>query len=167
MIAHAPLSHAVIDDYDEAIVVAGGRNFNDYNKFVECLEPYLLQEFPTSSVIFISGKAKDGPDSMIIRWCRENGRAWTEFPADWDDLTVPGAVVRINRFGKPYNAAAGHHRNRVMAEHATRVVCFWDGHSRGTKNMIDEANRCQIEPKIFLVDPDRKVSNEQVFRQAG
>ncbi|WP_062634323.1 SLOG family protein [Caballeronia arationis] len=165
MIEHCALSHAAIGDFGEAIVVAGGRNFNDYAQFVDCLEAYLCMELPTARPIFISGKASRGPDSMIIRWCRENGRAWTEFPADWDDLTVPGAVIRINRRGKRYNAAAGHFRNRLMAQHATHVVCFWDGRSPGTRNMIDEARRCQIEPKIFLIDPDRKESNDQSFRE--
>jgi hypothetical protein len=161
MIEHVALSHAAIRDFDEAIVVAGGRNFNDYPQFVNHLEAYLCMELPTARPIFISGKASRGPDSMIIRWCRENGRAWTEFPADWDDLTVPGAVIRVNRSGKRYNAAAGHFRNRLMAQHATRVVTFWDGRSPGTRNMIEEARRCQIEPKIFLIDPDRKESNDQ------
>jgi hypothetical protein len=161
MIEHGALSHAAIRDFNEAIVVAGGRNFNDYAQFVSCLEAYLCIELPTARPIFITGKAHSGPDSMIIRWCRENGRAWTEFPADWDDLTVPGAVIRINRRGNRYNAAAGHFRNRLMAQHATHVVCFWDGRSPGTRNMIDEARRCQIEPKIFLIDPDRKESNDQ------
>ena len=49
------------------------------------------------------------------------------FPADWD------------KHGK----AAGHIRNRQMAEYASDgdnigiLVAFWDGKSRGTKSMID------------------------------
>lgn len=43
-----------------------------------------------------------------------------QFPADWD------------QFGK----AAGHIRNKQMAEYADALVAVWDGKSPGTKNMI-------------------------------
>ena len=42
-----------------------------------------------------------------------------EFPADWD------------RHGK----AAGHIRNKEMAEYADALLLIWDGESRGSKNM--------------------------------
>ena len=45
------------------------------------------------------------------------------FPADWD------------KYGK----RAGYLRNVQMAEYADALLAFWDGESRGTKNMIDEA----------------------------
>jgi hypothetical protein len=154
MIPHQALSHDAIGDYDVAIVVAGSRDYNDYRKFSEIIEGYLCVEVPKETVIFISGKAKTGPDDMIIRWCKEHGYAWTEFPADWDDISAPGAFVKRNRLGKLYNARAGHDRNRLMAEHASRVICFWDGFSPGTKNMIDEAERVEITPKVFFIDGD-------------
>ena len=47
----------------------------------------------------------------------------TKFPADW------------NRFGR----TAGPKRNKQMANYANTLVAFWDGKSRGTKNMIDLA----------------------------
>ncbi|WP_144106726.1 SLOG family protein [Paraburkholderia sp. BCC1886] len=162
LIEHAPLSHEAIADFDEVIVVAGSRNFNDYDRFVRELEGYVLREHPGTSLIFVSGKARTGADDMTIRWCRENGLAWTEFPAKWDDLTVPGAVVRRNhRTGRDYNVVAGHQRNAEMANVMTKLVVFWDGKSTGTRNMIEEARRREIEPTIFLVDADKRVKDEK------
>jgi hypothetical protein len=165
VIEHQALSHDALDNYDEAIVVAGSRAYNDFAQFKLILEDYLCLEFPKSSIIFISGKARSGPDDMIIRWCRENGYAWTEYPADWDDISAPGSFVKRNRRGNLYNAAAGHQRNRTMAEAATQVLVFWDGKSPGTRNMIEEAERCQITPKVFIVDGTK--DTEHVGRQTG
>jgi hypothetical protein len=154
LIGHQALSHEAIGDFDIALVVAGSREYNDYDQFRDLLEEYILREFPKETIIFITGKALIGPDDMIIRWCRENGRAWTEFAADWDDVSVPGAFVKRNRFGKLYNARAGHMRNAKMAEAGSHVLCFWDCSSPGTKNMIAEAEKHGIVPKVFLVCRD-------------
>ncbi len=159
VIEHQALSHEAIADYDEAIVVAGSRNFNDYAKFCELLEDWIILEYPRATLIFISGKARSGADDMIIRWCRENGRAWTEYPADWDDLGAPGAFVKRNARGKLYNAAAGHQRNKKMAEAATRALVFWDGQSPGTRNMIEEAEKLGLNPKVLMIDGDREKRN--------
>lgn len=156
LIAHQPLSHDAIADYDQAILVAGSRGYTDYEHFKSVLEEVILHDYPKDSIIFITGAAKSGPDDMIIRWCRENGYAWTEFPADWDDISVPGSFVKRNSRGKLYNAAAGHQRNRQMAEHMTRALIFWDGVSPGTRNMIAEAERVDIEPNVFIVNGERK-----------
>jgi hypothetical protein len=45
------------------------------------------------------------------------------FPANWEK----------------YGRAAGPIRNRQMAENAEALIAVWDGVSRGTKNMIEEA----------------------------
>ncbi len=161
LIGHQALSHAAIADFDEAIVVAGSRDYNDYEQFRDILEEYLIMEFPKDSIIFISGKARSGPDDMIIRWCRENGRAWTEFPADWDDISVPGAFVKRNRMGAMYNARAGHMRNAQMAEACSRALIFWDCSSPGTKNMIDEAEKHGIVPKVILVNRDLNIDKRE------
>jgi hypothetical protein len=161
LIGHQALSHAAIEDFDEAIVVAGSRDYNDYDQFKDLLEEYLIREFPRNTIIFITGKARKGPDDMIIRWCRENGRAWTEFAADWDDISVPGAFVKRNRMGVMYNARAGHMRNAKMAEAGTRVLAFWDCSSPGTKNMIDEAEKHGIVPKVILVNRDLNIDKRE------
>lgn len=156
LITHQPLSHDAIQNYDVAMLIAGSRGFTDYDQFVRTLEEEILYEHPKESIIFISGAAKSGPDDMIIRWCKEHGYAWTEFPADWDDISAPGSFVKKNRFGKLYNAAAGHQRNRLMAEAMTHACIWWDGKSPGTENMIREAERVGITPRVFIVNGERR-----------
>ncbi|MBB5409279.1 hypothetical protein HDG34_003220 [Paraburkholderia sp. HC6.4b] len=162
MIGHTALSHTAIRSFDEAVVVAGSRTFNDDRVFAELLESWLDRNVrPGASVIFISGKAPSGPDEMIIRWCRARGQAWTEYPADWENLGAPNSYIKKSAVtGRPYNARAGHQRNREMARVATRVVCFWDGVSPGTRNMIEEAEDHQIKPSIFLINRDPEQWNE-------
>lgn len=161
LIGHQALTHDAIGDFDVALVVAGSRDYNDYDQFKDHLEEYILREFPKESIIFISGKAPSGPDDMIIRWCRENGRAWTEFLADWDDISAPGAYVKRNSRGKLYNARAGHMRNAQMAEAGSHVLCFWDCVSPGTKNMTDEAAKHERPLKVILVNRDLNIDKRK------
>ena len=58
-----------------------------------------------------------------------------QFPADWNNITVPGAVIKYNSYGK-YNALAGHQRNAKMGDYADALIAVWNGKSTGTRNMI-------------------------------
>lgn len=59
------------------------------------------------------------------------GREWADFkwkpvrklPADW----------------KKHGKAAGPIRNREMAKYADALILIWDGKSRGSANMLDQA----------------------------
>lgn len=149
-------SHSAIADYDIIVTVAGSRSYNDYSQFVRFLEDLLLRDefLDHGPILFVSGKAHAGPDAMIIRWCDENGYDWVEFAADWDNINVPGALIRTNKFGKQYNAKAGHQRNRSMAEHSTHLILFWDGVSPGTRNMREEGNKLGLHVYTLLVHMD-------------
>ena len=56
-------------------------------------------------------------------YAAERGLKVKLYPAEWA------------RYGK----AAGPKRNNQMAKDASAVIAFWDGRSKGTKNMIDTA----------------------------
>lgn len=84
----------------------------------------------------ITGGA-EGIDELGNSWAKENGIATSVFPADWD------------RYGK----SAGPRRNAQMAKHAGKdglLLAFWDGHSRGTKSMIDIAGKKGL--KVIVED---------------
>jgi len=103
------------------------RDFYDY-AFVE---PYLdMQRHEITEVV--SGCAT-GVDSIGERWARANGIPIRRFPADW------------SQHGK----AAGPIRNRQMAEYADALIAFWDRKSKGTKNMIETANRNNL--KVYII----------------
>lgn len=72
-----------------------------------------------------------GIDSAAQRVC--NGR-WpvTPVPADW------------NAHGK----SAGPIRNRKMAGMADALIAVWDGKSRGTKNMIETAEKMGLRVHV-------------------
>ena len=135
-----PHEELTLDFWDAIIVVAGGRNFNNYELFCSCLEERLLREdlVDLPRIVFVSGKASKGADDMIIRWCKENGFPWAEFPADWDGL----------------GRSAGYVRNVQMARVGTHLITYWDGESRGTKHMIDQGKKYNLLQTINLVDPD-------------
>ncbi len=106
------------------IVVAGCRNFNDYFIAKEFIDDCLKDIKKENTLIFVSGCCK-GADLLGERYAKENGFDIEHYPADWNK----------------YKKAAGVIRNKQMAEASDIVVCFWDGKSRGTKSMIDLANK--------------------------
>jgi hypothetical protein len=47
---------------------------------------------------------------------------------------------------------AGPIRNGEMAKYADALIVFWDGKSRGTKNMIDLAERYGLKVRVVRID---------------
>ena len=81
----------------------------------------------------VSGKAR-GADSLGELWANENNVKLSDFPADWD------------RYGK----RAGYVRNEEMGHYADKAIIFWDGASKGTKNMIDIMKKLKKPCKVYL-----------------
>ena len=113
-------------------IIAGMRDFTDWNYFkahMALLKPYIdIDEV-------VSGGDK-GVDYMGEYWAKEKGLKSKVFPADWD------------RLGK----RAGHERNKKMADYADGLIAFWNGYSKGTKDMIKLANYYQLEGYVIRTD---------------
>ncbi|MEB5480951.1 DUF2493 domain-containing protein [Shouchella clausii] len=105
------------------VIVAGSRDFNDYMLLKRKLDA-ALRNRASEGIEIVSGKAR-GADTLGEQYAKERGYAIKEFPADWET----------------HGKAAGHIRNRLMAEYADALVAFWDGKSRGTENMIENAKK--------------------------
>lgn len=118
------------------LIVAGGRDFNDYEKASEEIRRLASHELKDFAVSIVCGMAY-GADAQGLRFAKENDVTRYEFPADWDNLDVPNAVIKYTSRGKPYNAAAGNIRNKAMGDFADGLLAFWDGKSRGTQDMIN------------------------------
>lgn len=86
----------------------------------------------------VSGMAK-GADNLGVAWARFIGLPCAEFPADWEE----------------HGRAAGPIRNAEMAEYADALVAFWDGKSRGTKNMIDQAIKRSLLVKVIYYNKEK------------
>lgn len=104
------------------IVVAGCRNFNDYEIAKNYIDLCLNEIKEKYTLVFVSGGCK-GADSLGQRYAKENGYKVEIYHANW----------------KIYGRAAGPKRNKKMAEISDYVICFWDSKSRGTKSMIEYA----------------------------
>ena len=105
------------------VIIAGGRDFNDYQTVLDAISE---SQFNITTVV--SGGAK-GVDALGERYADEMNIPLAIFYADW------------NRNGK----AAGPIRNRKMAENADALIAIWDGQSRGTKNMIETAQKLNLD----------------------
>ena len=101
-------------------IVAGGRDFNDYELLYKTLEEF--NHLINSYVTIVSGHAK-GADALGEHYAVEENLKVRLFPADWDT----------------YGKAAGYRRNVQMADFSEALIAFWDGESKGTKHMIDIA----------------------------
>lgn len=102
------------------VVVAGSRNYNNYQEAKAYIDFCVQRLEKQHTLIFVSGGCR-GADSLGERYANENGWAVERYLADW----------------KRYGKCAGPIRNRQMAEVSDYVICFWDGQSRGAKSMID------------------------------
>lgn len=98
-------------------IIAGSRTFFDTPALLEAIR---LSGFTITEVV--SGTCK-GVDKLGEAWAKANGIPIKEFKPDWDR----------------HGLAAGPIRNREMAKYADALIALWDGKSKGTKNMIEEA----------------------------
>lgn len=112
------------------LIIAGSREFNDY-KLLETEVHKFLSGKTIGETEIVSGTAR-GADKLGERLAAEYKLKLAKFPADWDT------------FGK----SAGYRRNAEMAKYANGCIVFWDGVSKGTKHMIDLAEREGLDLKI-------------------
>lgn len=147
-----PVRRDELRKYKNICVVFGSRKYKDYETFESCLKGFIEDHhFNQENTVFVSGMAYDGPDAFIVRWCKENGWRWFECPAKWDDLDAPGARIKTNASGKQYNAMAGFTRNQEMANFSNYGLGFWDGHSPGTKDMVERCGEKNLKVRIIRV----------------
>ena len=111
------------------VIVAGGRDFSDYDLLCTTLHHLLSKR---SYVENVSGMAR-GADSLALRYAEENHYRVKKFPANWD---MDGN-------------SAGYKRNVVMARYADACVCFWDGKSKGTADMIRVAKFYRLAFRVI------------------
>lgn len=111
------------------VIIAGGREFSDYDKLCVSCDKILSNQ---TEIEIVSGTAR-GADKLGEKYANERGYPIKQFPADW------------NLFGK----SAGYKRNAQMADYADALIVFWDGKSKGTKHMIDLAKKVGLNIKII------------------
>lgn len=135
----------VVDTGEKAVgmkrvLVTGGRNYRNQARVSEALDR-VHRKHGISAII--EGGA-EGADRCAAHWAFRHQMKPLTFPADWDAIDVPHAVVRVRRDGKKYNAAAGAIRNRRMLEEGRPdvVVAFPGG--KGTADMVKAAKKAGL-----------------------
>ena len=99
------------------VIIAGGRDFNNKKLLFDTMDNFIKN----NEVIEIVCGCARGADSIGEEWAKSRKISIKYFPANW------------NEFGK----RAGFIRNHQMGNYADFLVAFWDGKSKGTKDMID------------------------------
>ena len=111
------------------LIIAGTRTFNDYELLRAYCDMKLSRKIREGEQIeIVSGACPSGADYLGEKYAAERGFSVRLFPADWQQ----------------YGRRAGAVRNRQMAQYGNALIAFWDGKSKGTKIMIDEARAAGI-----------------------
>lgn len=95
------------------------------------------RQCPWKITEIVSGTAR-GADRCGEELARQYNIPLKQFPADWDT----------------HGKKAGYLRNTQMAQYADAALIVWDGVSRGTRHMVDEAIRLQLSVSIWVFHHD-------------
>lgn len=112
------------------VIIAGSRTLNDYD-FIKAQ----IEKLNLNITEVVCGEAK-GADSLGKQWAEENNIPVKSFYPEWE------------RLGK----AAGIIRNHLMGDYADYLVAFWDGKSRGTKDMIDYMQKIGKHGSVIIYE---------------
>lgn len=120
------------------VIIAGGRTFNNGELMRQALNDLMESGWLSPDDELVCGMAP-GADLLAKDIFDEAGLVVHERPADWKDMSLP-CVRKTNRYGV-YNALAGTKRNHGMGDESDKLVCFWNGKSTGSKDMITYMNK--------------------------
>lgn len=116
------------------VIVAGCRNFNDYSVIKNKLDILLSQKSKEFKIIIISGTQK-GVDSLGELYAKESGYEVIQKKPNWSLGLVAGPL-----------------RNEAMAKIADACVVFWDFKSKGSKNMIEIAQKYNLYLRVVKIN---------------
>ena len=111
-------------------IIAGSRGVTDPEVVFEA-----VRQSGIKPSVVISGGAR-GVDRLGEIWAETYRLPFERYPAQW----------------KLDGKSAGYKRNEIMAYVADALIAVWDGKSRGTKHMIDTAQRIGLQTYVYKVD---------------
>lgn len=119
------------------VIIAGSRNLKiNWGNLLTLDKLVEVYKIPVSEVV--SGTAS-GADSLGELWASLHELPIKRFPADWET----------------HSRAAGPIRNREMAMYADILILLWDGKSRGSASMLNQATKYGL---LIYQDPDIAVT---------
>ena len=114
------------------VIIAGSRGFTAFADLCAYCDKVLARKAQEGQIVVLSGHCR-GVDLMGEAYAKTKGYTVEVHPADW----------------QRYGLAAGPKRNKEMAAAAHALIAIWDGKSRGTKNMIDEARAAGLPVRVY------------------
>ena len=111
------------------VIVAGSRNLKCKDLIFKKLD---VMKDKIDEVV--CGEAT-GVDTIGKEWAIKNEITVKSFPAEWDT----------------YGKMAGIIRNMDMGDYADYLIAFWDGESRGTKNMFTYMQQIGKHGEVIIV----------------
>lgn len=128
------------------VLVCGGRDYSDRDHFFSEMDRLNQQYGPFTVVIH---GAASGADKLAGLWGEQRSKMVVPYPAKWDDLSQPDAVIKYTKTGKPYDARAGFRRNtRMLIEGKPDLVIAYPG-GQGTMDMVNQSNKAGV--RVVLV----------------
>ncbi len=129
-------------------IIAGKRDFNDFNRLCKYCDNILkVYKESFDQITIISGNAL-GTDRMGEEYAKLRGYNLMVFPAEWFK----------------YGRRAGIIRNAQMADYATSdnkegiLIAFWNGISKGTGNMIEQAQSKHMDVFIDMITKEKNIN---------
>lgn len=112
------------------VIIAGSRGFNDFNLLKEKCD--LILRNKTTDIEIVSGGAY-GADLLGEEYAKHRGYKIRRFIPDWKNLGKKAEILR----------------NCEMGDYADALICFWDGESRGSKQMIEYAKSKGLKVRVI------------------
>ena len=134
------MSMKKLDPNNVKLIVAGSRHMQQFSHhFIDNAYNALVPKDWDYPMEVVSGGAT-GVDAAGERWAHTLPAHVKKFPADWE------------KHGK----AAGPKRNRQMALYGDALLLIWDGESKGSANMKQEADNAGIPVFEVILKPPKR-----------
>ena len=124
-------------------IIAGSRSCIEYTDVLQA-----IYHCPWRVTKVISGGAR-GADALGEKWAYRNNVPYVIVYAEWE------------KYGK----SAGYKRNEIMADMAKTLIALWDGESKGTKHMIDIAERKALD--VFVWRTSEVIPKKEYIQPVG
>lgn len=119
---------------DIRVIIAGSRYCPENSEELFIKISKLLSNLGKDNLEIVSGCAR-GADKLGENFAKMFNIPIKRFPAKWEE----------------HGRSAGPIRNKEMSNYATHLIAFWDGKSRGTKNMIDTATEDNLKVRVIYL----------------
>lgn len=126
------------------VLICGGRKYSRW-RFAFAALDQLVRDGKISTPITVIHGAARGADAIAAAWAEKHAYSIDAYPADWNNIDRPGAVIRKRSDGSKYDVLAGFVRNQLIIDVGKPdLVVAFPGNT-GTADMMDRATKAAIE----------------------